>query len=516
MNLNELADGYNSELRKVFDKHAPLITRKKSLPKRDPWYTEDLYKFRRQMRAKERRFYKHRIEDDCKAFEKMRKVFLTRRFIMEKAYYNEQFENILGNQKKIFKTANTIMHRKNENPMPAHNSAEKLAEEFVSFFTHKIDKIRENFSDDDGDPFQFDLPFDGVPLTQFTTITCDDLKSIFSKLATKTCELDPLPTHLAKECFDVLSPIILRIVNLSLIAGCVPDEFKTAFVRPLLKKQNLAHEYKNYRPVSNLSFLSKVIEETVNRQLAKHIDTNMISEVFLSAYRPFCSTETALLKIFDEAFNHLDNRKAVLFALLDLSATFDTVDHSILLQRLSSSFSIRGSALRWFSSYLTGRLFRVVINQAFSNVLELMYSVPQGSILGPRLYTQYTKLVSNLIRLLLLAFHGYADDTQLWKAVCPHSTSEQQAVKEQLEQGIVAIADSLCKNKLKLNRYKTEFLVLASRHYQNLVDIDSLELGTDIVLRSESARNLGFIMDSSLSLVQQINDVRKKCFYYLN
>lgn len=180
-------------------------------------------------------------------------------------------------------------------------------------------------------------------------------------------------------------------MNLSLTSGCVPEALKTALIRPLLKKHNLEHVHKNYRPVSNLSFLSKVIEEAVNRQLNKHLNSNKLFEELQSAYRPFCSTETALIKVLSDALHHLDNRQAVLVALLDLSAAFDTVDHNILIRRLQNTFGINGSALAWFDSYLRGRSFKVVIQDALSDAFHLACSVPQGSILGPRLYTQYTK-----------------------------------------------------------------------------------------------------------------------------
>ena len=408
------------------------------------------------------------------------------------------------------------MHKNNSNLLPEHSSTKQLADDFGYFFNRKVDKIREQFSNDDSAAFQYDIPFEGVPLASFTSISVDDLKAIFSKLASKTCELDPIPTDLVKTCFDELSDIILSIVNLSLTSGCVPEALKTALIRPLLKKHNLEHVHKNYRPVSNLSFLSKVIEEAVNRQLNKHLNSNKLFEELQSAYRPFCSTETALIKVLSDALHHLDNRQAVLVALLDLSAAFDTVDHNILIRRLQNTFGINGSALAWFDSYLRGRSFKVVIQDALSDAFHLACSVPQGSILGPRLYTQYTKFLGTLVRMLLLCFHGYADDTQLLKAVSPRSLDDQLDGMKVLENGVVKISDSLFDNKLKLNRDKTEFLVLSSRYNRKFLNLDSIDLGTDIVSRSECARNLGFIIDSTLAFEQQILDVRKKCFYYLN
>ena len=120
-------------------------------------------------------------------------------------------------------------------------------------------------------------------------------------MAAKTCDLDPIPTFLVKGRFDELSDVILSIVNLSLQDGCVPEALNVALIRPLIKKPNLEPLHRNYQPVSNLTFLSKVIEEAVNRQLDNHLKLNQLSEEQQSAYRRFCSTENALLKVMDDA-----------------------------------------------------------------------------------------------------------------------------------------------------------------------------------------------------------------------
>ena len=248
----------------------------------------------------------------------------------------------------------------------------------------------------------------------------------------------------------------------------------------------------------------------------RHIELNVLSEELQSAYRGFSSTETALLKIFDDTLLSLDSRQAVLVSLLDLSAAFDTVDHGILLRRLETSFGITGSALKWFESYLKDRSFRVIIKDAMSDTFDIVCSVPEGSKLGPRLYSKYTKFLGLLLRTLLMCFHCYADDTQLQKAFNPRHKHEQIQAKEQIENGIMDVARTLNANKLKLNKDKTEFLVVLSRHYEHMVDIDSLQLGNDVVKRTHTARNLGVLINSQLSLEQQVNDVRKSASITLN
>ena len=514
MDLDTLVERYDSELRSVLDRHAPQITQKRSLPKREPWYSKEIHYLRRQARAKERKFRKSKRNDDRLSFERARSEYRTRCKNSKILYYEELISSNSQNPGKLFKITNQIMRRKNENPLPEHTSPKALADQFGNYFINKVNKIRDDFNDTDN-AFEYDSEFSGTPLSQFQPLSTDELNIIIAKAASTSCELDPIPTGLLKSCLDVLSPVILRIINLSITQGTIPNIYKAALVRPLLKKPSLDNVLKNYRPVSNLTFLSKLIEEAVNIQFTRHIETNVLNEELQSAYRQSSSTETALLKIFDDVLLSLDNRQAVLVSLLDLSAAFDTVDHSILLRRLEMSFGVKDTALKWFTSYLNDRTLRVVIDDAMSEIFELVCSVPQGSKLGPRLYSQYTRFLGLLLRILLLCFHCYADDTQLQKSFNPRLTHAQNEAKEHLENGILEVARSLKANKLKLNKEKTEFLILISRHYEHMLEIDSLHLDDEHVSRARTARNLGVTIDSHMSLEQQINDVRKKCFYFL-
>ena len=172
----------------------------------------------------------------------------------------------------------------------------------------------------------------------------------------KACDLDPLPACLLSSNLHVLMPFIARIVNLSLKSGSMPSKLKEAVLKPLLKKTNLDQtEFKNYRPVSNLSFLSKIIEKAVALQLTSYLEDNHLYEPLQSAYKKSHSTETALIKVHNDIVTAIDSGHSVILVLLDLSAAFDTVDHRILIRRLSTRFGIRNRALDWFVSYLSDR-----------------------------------------------------------------------------------------------------------------------------------------------------------------
>ena len=174
------------------------------------------------------------------------------------------------------------------------------------------------------------------------------------------------------------------------------------------------NQLSNYRPISNLSLTSKIIERVVKSRLTAHLCSYNLLNSHQSAYCKHHSTETALLYIYDHLVNAIGSQKLSCLCLLDLSAAFDTIDHNILLARLSSWFGIHGVALKWFKSFLSSRSFRVKCDKNFSTLYSSLCSVPQGSVLDPLLFILYTTPLSSLISSLNLNHHLYADDTQLF------------------------------------------------------------------------------------------------------
>ena len=171
---------------------------------------------------------------------------------------------------------------------------------------------------------------------------------------------------------------------------------------------------KNYRPVPNLSFLSKVLEKVVVNQLNTHINSSNASDQYQSAYRKFHSTETTLLKIHSDILESMDAGTVTALTLLDFSAAFDIIDHTILLSRLDDWFGVTGKALNWFKSYLTSRCQRIKLGDCLSSKADLKFGVPQGSVLGPLLVTLYTTPLSSMIFEHTIPNHLYADDSHLY------------------------------------------------------------------------------------------------------
>ena len=209
----------------------------------------------------------------------------------------------------------------------------------------------------------------------------------------KTSEADPIPATLLKSSIAILGPTLRKLINSSITTGVFYPSWNRAIIRPKLKRQNLEATLANYRPLSNLSFISKLSEKASVNQLVDHLNTHDLLPSMQSAYRQHHSTETALLKVKNDLLLSMNRQHVTLLVFLDLSSAFDTVDHTILLDRLESLFGISGTALSWFKSYLSDRKQCVSVDGVSSSDYKVKYGVPQGSCLGP-LFLHCTPVLS--------------------------------------------------------------------------------------------------------------------------
>uniref|UniRef100_A0A8C2JFA8 Reverse transcriptase domain-containing protein n=1 Tax=Cyprinus carpio TaxID=7962 RepID=A0A8C2JFA8_CYPCA len=382
----------------------------------------------------------------------------------------------------------------------------------MNFFTDKIDNIRNTITNVDSTASNT-LVLSIAPkdkLQCFTTIGQEELNKLITASKPTTCLLDPVPTKLLKELLPVAEKLLLNIIN-SLSLGHVPKPFKLAVIKPLIKKPQIdPSELANYRPISNLPFMSKILEKVVSAQLCSYLQKNDLYEEFQSGFRPHHSTETALVKITNDLLLASDQGCISLLVLLDLSAAFDTIDHDILIDRLQNYTGIQGQALRWFRSYLSDRYNFVYLNGESSHLSPVKYGVPQGSVLGPLLFSIYMVPLGNIIRKYGISFHCYADDTQLYISTRPGETSKLSKLTECVKN----VKDWMTNNFLLVNSDKTEILLIGPENItQNLVDYNLQLDGCTVT--SSTVKNLGVILDSNLSFENHISHVTKKAFFHL-
>ena len=412
----------------------------------------------------------------------------------------------------LFGIVDKLLHRRTPTPLPEHLSTQDLASRFSVYFNKKIVSIRNHLNGLSVNTTPNVPPKPRISdLVRFNPLLESEVLKLIRKCPAKSCSLDPIPTSLLLDHAETLLPAITRIVNISVGTGVLPTQLKLAHVTALLKKPSLDPEsLKNFRPVSNLHFVSKIVEKAVGAQLSRHLQDNALYKPCQSAYRAFHSTETALLQVHSDILQALDRKETVFLVLLDLSAAFDTVDHSILLTTLAERFGIRGQALAWFQSYLTDRFQIVHVEGSFSEKRELVCGVPQGSVLGPLIFTLYSSPVAVIARKHSLMVQLYADDTQLYLAFKPAGVTP---AVEMVERCLREISDWMVVYRLLLNEDKTLILQMFRQHsdlYMGTFDISGASISI-----SSAACNLGVQMDRRLEMKAHVSQICRSSYMYL-
>ncbi|MEL6989478.1 MAG: reverse transcriptase family protein, partial [Bacteroidota bacterium] len=309
---------------------------------------------------------------------------------------------------------------------------------------------------------------------------------------------DNIPFKYIKDCLPTIVFYILIIVNTSITTSKFPKNWKYPHVLPYFKSGN-KDEVSNYRPISLLPILSKVLEKIVAKQLVNYLESNQILSNHQHGFRSKLSTETALLTVTEKIYRNIDEKKLSLLLLLDLSKAFDSVSHDILLKKCIK-YNIDPS---WIASYLCDRYQAVRINNTISSPCLVPYGVPEGSILGPILFLIYVNDISDYIKNCLLV--QYADDTQLLL------TGSIEDIKELINQAeilLITLKKYFQMNGLKLNENKTQCIFFGSRQYVSRIPNDIIiRLGDSQIVPSTSVKNLGVYMDQYLTYDIHIKEI---------
>ena len=506
---------YESSLIDILNKHAPISTRSVRLRPSSPWFNEGIREARQSRRRLERKWHRTKSTTDRELYNQQKNVVCRLVNKAKTSHYSLKIEETKGDQKRLFNIVNGLLNNRSKPVLPSFSSEtdEELAFRFSKYFSEKIANIRLMFRPSTqvgvrcGHELSPGASKNITCLNIFSPASVDEIKEFIMKSNNKSCELDPVPVSLIKACVNSVTPFITSVVNKSFSAGVFPDNLKVSHIRPLLKKTGLDKENLcNYRPISNLKFLSKILERVVCVRIQKHANENSLGDVFQSAYKPNHGVETALLCVHSDIMCALDNGEVCAVVLLDLSAAFDTVDHNVLLLRLENELGIHGKALNWFESYLSRRPQHVRIGTSNSKPFYQEYSVPQGSVLGPILFTVYTCPLRDVILKHNIQYHFYADDTQLYVRLKPSQSDVDAGIKN-LEECLKSISQWMNDNFLKLNENKTEYMLVGSTKQLGKFCSEKITVGNSEVKCVHQARNLGVIFDSEMSMKPQISRV---------
>ena len=269
-----------------------------------------------------------------------------------------------------------------------------------------------------------------------------------------------------------------------------------------------------YWPISNLSFISKLLERFAAVRFVGHSEGNSLFPVHQSSYRHGLSAETAILCVHNDIVSAVDSKRIVDLVLLDLSAAFDMVDHDTLLSVLQRRFGVCVSALSWIKSYLSDRTRNFLVNGVSSGPVAVNCRVPQGSVFGPINFISYTEDVSTVFHRHQIRYHLYADDKQTY----PDLSVEDVSLARRVLQDCMLDAANWCSaRRLQLNASKAQLIWFVSRFSLKKLTLDDLTLRLDSgsVHPVNVVRDFGVMLDCELSMKQHVTKVASSCFYHL-
>ena len=411
--VNEFAAQIDQAIIDILDTLAPLKSRTiRSRRNTSKWLTAAAVTAKQKRRQLERKWKLRGTERDRVAYRAACRAANAEITHSREIHYNQRLQSVAGDQRAQWRVVRELLHTEDEPDYLSPTAARALCTRFQDFFSDKLRRISDAVSSglasstalSSQPPYQPSL----VLFNVFSSVSVDEVVRLIRALPPKSSPLDCLPVSLLKSSVDVMAPLLARLANLSFAAGVFPERYKVGRVVPRLKKPGLNKEDpSNYRPITNLCTFSKVLEKLSLSRLQSHINASGKFCPYQSAYRPGFSTETALLKVVNDISCAAGSGKCTALLALDISAAFDAVNHDILCRRLEIDFGISGTANHWLRSFVSGRSQYVTVCGECTNPSTCLSGVPQGSVLGPLLFSVYASPVGDVITSHQIQYHQY-------------------------------------------------------------------------------------------------------------
>lgn len=501
-------DAFTELLVPVMNKHAPI--RKVTVrATRCPWIDDELKQCMSERKEAKETANKSGCMSDWQVYSKLRNYTTKLNRKKKKLYYESRLNDIKHDGKKLWSTLNDIMGR-NSSPTPSFIEVEgsfitkpvEIANYFNDYFMNKVCKLRQEMSSPNDESLysciQNKIMHDKNCNFEFCEVTVEEVKKLIMSIHNeKPPGIDNLDGKLLKIVADHIAIPVSHIFNQSLNSNRFPQVWKEAKVIPLPKNPRAAFTGSNSRPISLLPVLSKLLEKIVFNQIQSYFALNNLTSNYQHAYREGHSTSTALTQMTDDWQTDIDQQNMIGAVLLDFSAAFDVIDHSILLNKLRC-YGFATSAIAWIESYLTKRTQKVFFNGCLSNAQQMQCGIPQGSSLGPLLFSIFTNDLPQVCKSACVCM--YADDSTLYK-----SAQTMAEITSVLNKELQLVYEWITNNKMVLNISKTKSIVFGTKYSLRSKPQLNLSLNNVAVEQVQEIKLLGVTLDSILSWSEHID-----------
>ena len=494
-------DTFKFNIKDVIEKHTKMITIKDNKSCSKPWINGHVKNLIRLKQAAELRKDYIPTTENMKKFKTAKNLQTSSMFIAKQNFYHNKVEENTTNPRKLWaimrETSPSNLKTKGENKTTI--SADAFAEYFTTIGNFEKDSTTTNTPIKE--TTKCENSFEISPCTEN-----EILKIVKNLPANKADGIDGIPIKCIKMGISALAHPITKLVN-NLIAKGFPNELKRAIVLPIHKKGKTDNP-SNFRPISILPGISKIAERVIANKLNKFLQDNSLLSDTQHGFRQDHSTNTALLHITEGIRRELDVGKSIGLVALDLSKAFDTLDHQILLNKLKT-YNIGCSTLSFFNNYLINRTMIVKTNNNSSQIYKLDKGVPQGSILGPLLFTLYVNDLPTVVKNSQVM--QYADDTTLYV-----SSKYPGNIQSYLNQDLEHLEEWFRRNKMRLNTDKTDYVLITNNQRRRVFDTIKISLGGKQIEEKENVKILGVTISKDLTWdmhTSNLINTLKYCFY---